>query len=42
MLLNTMSMFGAPIGIFIAIFIIERFPRKIFGIGLLIIIAVLG
>lgn len=41
-LLNTMSMFGAPIGIFIAIFIIERFPRKIFGIGLLIIIAVLG
>jgi len=41
-LLNTMSMFGAPIGIFIAIFIIDRFPRRVFGIGLLIIMAVLG
>lgn len=40
--LNTMSMFGAPLGIFIAIFIIDRFPRKIFGIGLLVMIAVLG
>ncbi|SHE24471.1 MFS transporter [Actinomyces glycerinitolerans] len=40
--LNTMSMFGAPIGIFIAIFIIDRFPRRVFGIGLLLIIAVLG
>lgn len=41
-LLNTMSMFGAPIGIFIATFIIDKIPRKVFGIGLLIIIAVLG
>lgn len=40
--LNTMSMFGAPIGIFIATFIIDRIPRKIMGSGLLIIIAVLG
>lgn len=40
--LNTMSMFGAPIGIFIAVFLIDRFPRKVFGIGLLVIIAVLG
>lgn len=40
--LNTMSMFGAPIGIFIAMFIIDRFPRKVFGIGLLVVIAVLG
>ncbi|WP_103062436.1 MFS transporter [Actinomyces qiguomingii] len=40
--LNTMSMFGAPIGIFIAVFIIDRFPRRVFGIGLLLIIAVLG
>ncbi|MBO0426976.1 MFS transporter [Enterococcus faecium] len=40
--LNTMSMFGAPIGIFIATFIIDRIPRKIMGAGLLIIIAVLG
>ena len=40
--LNTMSMFGAPIGIFIAVFIIDRFPRKVFGIGLLLIVAALG
>ena len=40
--LNTMSMFGAPVGIFIAVFIIERFPRKVFGVGLLVIVAVLG
>ncbi|MDO4901527.1 MFS transporter [Actinomyces sp.] len=40
--LNTMSMFGAPIGIFIAVFIIDRFPRRVFGIGLLLIIAALG
>lgn len=40
--LNTMSMFGAPIGIFIAIFIIDRFPRRVFGISLLLIMAVLG
>lgn len=40
--LNTMSMFGAPIGIFIAVFIIDRFPRKVFGPVLLIIMAVLG
>ncbi|QEA52582.1 MFS transporter [Loigolactobacillus coryniformis] len=41
-LLNTMSMFGAPIGIFIATFIIDKIPRKVFGVGLLLIIAVLG
>lgn len=41
-ILNTMSMFGAPIGIFIAIFLIDRFPRKVFGVGLLLIVAVLG
>ncbi|MGM0241011.1 MULTISPECIES: MFS transporter [Enterococcus] len=40
--LNTMSMFGAPIGIFIATFIIDKIPRKIMGSGLLILIAVLG
>lgn len=40
--LNTMSMFGAPIGIFIAVFIIDRFPRKVFGPTLLIVMAVLG
>lgn len=41
-LLNTMSMFGAPIGIFIATFIIDRVPRKVLGISLLLIIAILG
>ena len=40
--LNTMSMFGAPIGIFIAVFIIEKFPRKVFGVGLLVVVAALG
>lgn len=41
-LLNTMSMFGAPIGIFIGIFLIDRFPRKMFGSFLLVTMAVLG
>jgi putative MFS transporter len=40
--LNTMSMFGAPIGIFIATFIIDKIPRKVLGIGLLILIAIIG
>lgn len=40
--LNTLSMFGAPIGIFIATFIIDRIPRKVMGAGLLISISVLG
>ena len=40
--LNTMSMFGAPIGIFVAVFIIDRLPRKVFGVGLLVIVAALG
>lgn len=40
--LNTMSMFGAPTGIFIAMFIMDKLPRKVMGVGLLVIIAVLG
>lgn len=40
--LNTMSMFGAPLGIFIAIFVIDRLPRRVLGIGLLLVMAVLG
>lgn len=40
--LNTMSMFGAPFGIFIAMLIMEKIPRKIMGPGLLILIAALG
>lgn len=40
--LNTMSMFGAPLGIFIAVLVIDRVPRRAFGIGLLLVIAVLG
>lgn len=42
MVLNTMSMFGAPTGIFIAMLIMDRIPRKIMGVGLLSIIAILG
>jgi len=40
--LNTMSMFGAPFGIFIAALVMDKVPRKIMGVGLLCIIAVLG
>lgn len=40
--LNTMSMFGAPFGIFIAMLIMDKIPRRKMGIGLLVIIAVLG
>lgn len=40
--LNTMSMFGAPFGIFIAALIMDKVPRKVMGVGLLCIIAVLG
>ena len=40
--LNTMSMFGAPFGIFIAMLIIDKIPRKVMGPGLLIVIAILG
>lgn len=41
-LLNTMSMFGAPIGIFIATLIMDKIPRKVLGVSLLVIMAVLG
>lgn len=40
--LNTMSMFGAPFGIFIAMLVMEKIPRKVMGPGLLILIAALG
>lgn len=40
--LNTMSMFGAPFGIFIATLVMDKIPRKVMGPGLLISIAVLG
>lgn len=40
--LNTMSMFGAPFGIFIAMLVMDRIPRKVMGSGLLILIAGLG
>lgn len=40
--LNTMSMFGAPFGIFIAMLVMDKIPRKIMGAGLLVLIAGLG
>lgn len=40
--LNTMSMFGAPFGIFFAALLMDKIPRKVMGVGLLSIIAVLG
>jgi putative MFS transporter len=41
-ILNTMSMFGAPFGIFIAMLIMDKISRKAMGVGLLLLIAVLG
>ncbi|WP_432462877.1 MULTISPECIES: MFS transporter [unclassified Agarivorans] len=40
--LNTMSMFGAPFGIFIAMLVMDKISRKTMGVGLLLIIAALG
>lgn len=40
--LNTMSMFGAPFGIFIAMLIMDKIPRKVMGVALLIVVASLG
>lgn len=40
--LNTMSMFGAPFGIFIAVLVMDKVPRKVMGVGLLVVIAGLG
>ena len=40
--MTAIIMIGAPVGIFIAALIIDRFPRRLFGSFLLIIIALLG
>lgn len=40
--MTAIIMIGAPVGIFIAAMIIDRFPRRLFGSSLLIIIALLG
>lgn len=40
--LNTMSMFGAPFGIFIAMLVMDKISRKVMGVGLLLLIALLG
>lgn len=40
--MTTMIMLGAPLGVFIATRIIDKFPRKQIGIILLILIAILG
>ncbi|MBU3215573.1 MFS transporter [Clostridium estertheticum] len=41
-IMTTLIMFGAPLGVFIATRIIDKFPRKWMGVTLLIVIAVLG
>jgi putative MFS transporter len=41
-LMNTMSMFGAPLGVFIAAIVMDKVPRKVMGIGLLVCMAILG
>lgn len=40
--MTTLIMFGAPLGVFITTRIIDKFPRKWMGVILLILIAVLG
>lgn len=42
LLMTAIIMIGAPVGIFIAALVIDRFPRRLFGSSLLIIIAILG
>lgn len=40
--MTAIIMIGAPVGIFIAALIIDRFPRRLFGSSLLMLIALLG
>lgn len=40
--MTAIIMIGAPVGIFIAALVIDRFPRRLFGSFLLVLIAVLG
>lgn len=40
--MTTLIMFGAPLGVFIATRIIDKFPRKWMGVILLLLISVLG
>lgn len=40
--MTAIIMIGAPVGIFIAALIIDRFPRRLFGSFLLVLIAMLG
>ena len=40
--MTTLILFGAPLGVFIATRIIDKFPRKWMGVVLLLVIAVLG
>ncbi|WP_032939832.1 MFS transporter [Citrobacter youngae] len=40
--MTAIIMIGAPVGIFIAAMVIDRFPRRLFGSFLLVIIALLG
>lgn len=41
-LLNTVGLFGAPFGIFLASLVMDKLPRKVMGVGLLAIIGCLG
>jgi putative MFS transporter len=41
-IMTTLIMFGAPLGVFIATRIIDKFPRKWMGVILLLLIAVVG
>lgn len=42
LLMTMLVMMGAPLGVFCSTFIMDRFPRKWFGVSLILIIAVLG
>lgn len=40
--MTTLILFGAPLGVFVATRIIDKFPRKWFAVTLLILIAIIG
>ncbi|WP_270287771.1 MFS transporter, partial [Enterococcus lactis] len=42
LLMTTLIMIGAPLGVFVSTLIVDKFPRKWFGVVLILLISVLG
>lgn len=42
LLMTTLIMLGAPCGVFVSTLIVDKFPRKWFGVSLILLIAILG